>query len=533
MVISMKKILCMLLLIAITFSFTSCDTKEKNYVVAYDILAEPKNLDPQTASDLASLTVINNIFEGLFYIDEFGNVQNGLANKVIISADELTYTIEIKEDVLWTNGEKVTARDFVFGMRRLFRADTNSPAVSQFYSIKNGKEVNQGLINESELGVKALSDNKLQVELAYENKNLPYLLATTYAMPCNEKFFNETKGKYGLQTQKIMSNGPFDIYSWKHNESIQLKKSETYYDVANVKPAKVNLYISVKDSTQDRLLSESINAAIIEGDKIEKFKNKGHNTEAIENATWGLYFNMKNSSLAEENIRKAIATCFNRQLYSDILQDNLTIANAIIPHSIMMYDKTFREFAGETITQKFNAQSAYELYKLGLSNLNKNSISALKMLVNKDAKIDAVKYFSYPSQIIQKELALFINIDEVEEKEYNARIKKGDFDIALYELVSDDNSVNSILSSFVSGFNKNFISYSDIEYDTLIEEAVASTQKQIIINNYKNAEQKLIDDAVFIPMFYATDYFVSTSNTSGINYNKRTGLISFKNTIVK
>ncbi|MEG0693522.1 MAG: peptide ABC transporter substrate-binding protein [Oscillospiraceae bacterium] len=529
----MKKVMSALLLFAMVFTFASCGMSSKSYIVAYDILSEPKNLDPQTASDQASLTVINNIFEGLFYIDEFGAVQNGLAKSVIKSDNGLAYTIDIKEDVFWTNGEKVTAHDFVFALQRLFRPDTNSPAVSQFFSIKNGKEVNQGSMPETNLGVTALSNDQLQIELAYENENLPYLLATTYAMPCKEKFFNETKGKYGLQSQKIMSNGPFDIYSWKHGENVKLRKNESYYDIENVKPTGVNLYISVKQTTQERLLDETINAAFVNGNDIEKFLNKGHNTEAIENATWGLYLNTKNKSLADENIRKAIATCFNRDMYKEKLQENLSVATAIIPHSIMMFDETFRDYVGETITPTFDAIKAYEHYKTGLANLNRQDVSALKLLINKDANIDAVEYFSYPSQIFQKELSLYINIDEVDEKEYNSRIQAGDFDIALYKLSSGDNSMNSILSRFESVSDKNYISYSNPEYDKLLADTISNTQKQAIINGYKNTEQKLIDDAVFIPMFYATDYFVSTSDTSGIVYNKRTGLISFKNAVVK
>ncbi|MFZ2539295.1 MAG: peptide ABC transporter substrate-binding protein [Oscillospiraceae bacterium] len=528
----MKKILSALLLIVMIFSFAGCNVSQKSYIVKYDILSEPKNLDPQTASDQASLTVINNIFEGLFYIDEFGAIQNGLAKSVIKSNGGLLYTIDIKNDIYWTNGDSVTANDFVFAVQRLLRSDTNSPAVSQFFSIKNAQEVNQGKMSETSLGVTALSEKKLQIELEYENDNLEYLFATTYAMPCNEKFFNQTKGKYGLQSEKIMSNGSFDIYSWKHGESIKLRKSESYYDAQNVKPTGVNLYISVEQTVEERLLDEAVNAAFVGGNDIEKFLKKGYNTEAIENATWGLYLNTKNESLSNENIRRAIAACFDRNSYKDKLQENLSIANGIIPHSIMMFDKTFRDYAGDTVTQEFNTAKSYEYYKTGLTNLNKQDVPVLKLLINKDAKVNAVEYFSYPSQIFQKELSLYINIDEVDEKEYNRRIQAGDFDIALYKLASADNSVSAILSSFQSYSNKNFISYKNEKYDNLLTDTISKTQKLEIINGYKNAEQKLIDEAVFIPMFYTTDYFVCTGETSGIICNKRTGLISFKNAVI-
>lgn len=529
----MKRVLCGLLFFAMMVSLAGCNLTNKSYLVAYDILSEPKNLDPQTASDQASLTVINNIFEGLFYIDEFSAIQNGVAKNMVKSSDGLVYTIELKEDVLWTNGDEVTAADFVFGLQRLLNPDTNSPAASQFFSIKNGEAVNRGEISPTELGVRALSEKELQIELAYENDNLKYLLATTYALPCNQKFFNQTKGKYGLQSDKIMSNGPFDIYSWKHDEIIKLRKSESYHDAAGVKPTGVNLYISVEKTTEERLLDEVVNAALITGSVIEQFSKKGYNTEAIENATWGLYFNTEQKSLADVNIRKAIAASFSRESYQDKLQEDLSVAAAMIPHSIMLFDKNFREYAGEVVTPAFDTKSGNDYYKTGLTALGLQELPALKLLINQDAKTDAAEYFSYPSQIFQKELALFINIDEVNQKEYDRRIQAGEFDIALYRLSSADNSVGGILSSFSSQSPHNYSGYQSAEYDWLLADALSKTKQQDSINGYIAAEKKLVEDSVFIPMFYATDYFVSTSQTTGIIYNKRTGLISFKNAVIK
>ena len=529
----MKKIWCIVLLISVIISISGCGTTNKSYILAYDILTEPQNLDPQTASDPSALTIINNIFEGLFYIDEFGILQNGLAKSVNKSDNGLIYTIQLKENVLWENGEKVTAHDFVFGMKRLFIPNTKSPAVSQFYSIKNGKEIHTGVMDPSSLGVKALSDDILQIELAYKNDNLTYLLATTYAMPCNEKFFNETKGKYGLQSQKIISNGAFTVYSWKRGETIKLRKNVHYYDSENVKPTGVNLHVTEKEITYERLLDESINAAFIDGIDINQFQHQGHNMERIENETWGLYLNTDNEWLSELNIRKAIASCFNRDMYTDKLSPNLSVATGIIPHSIMLYDETFRTHAGENITPEYDAQQAYKYYQAGLKNLNKKEIEPLELLVNKEATIDLVEYFSAPSQLLQKELSLYINIDEVDANEYNRRISVGEFDIAIYELSANDYSIGSIFSDFKSDSDNNYISYSSLEYDKLISDALSMPQKQAVIKNYKEAEQTLIDDAVFIPMIYATDFFVSTSKTSGIVYNKRTGLISFKSAVIK
>lgn len=526
----MKKIVSIIILISMVFLVSSCSFSDKENIIKYDLLNEPKNLDPQTATDNASLMVINSVFEGLFYINEFGEVKNSLAKSINKSNDGLTYTIEIIDEALWENGDNVTANDFVFALQRLISKDTNSAGASQFFCIKNAKQVNTGEMDKLKLGVIAVTDKKLQIELEYENENFKNLLATTYAMPCNQEFFYETKGKYGLQAKHTMTNGAFNIYSWSHGKNIRIRKNDNYYDKKNVTCDGVNFYIPNEETTLERLMEKDINASFIDGNDINKFINKGYNTEPIEDTTWGLYLNTKNKSLSDINIRKAIAKCFDRSSYSDKLKSNLSVANAIIPDSIMLNNKSYRDYAGENIVPEFDAKKAYEYYKTGLETLKKENIQSLKLLINKDEQIDAINYFSYPSQIIQKELGLFINIDEVDQNEYNKRIQAGDFDIALYKLKSSDNTVNSIFERFESNSNKNYISYKNPDYDNLILDTMSQNHK--VVNRYINLEKMIIEDSVFIPMFYATNYFVLTDETRGIIYNKTTGLINFKNAIV-
>lgn len=530
-----KKTISVLLLITIIFTFSSCDKfTKKAYSVAYDISSEPRNLDPQTAADVESLTVINNIFEGLFYIDEQGEIKNGMAKTMTVSDNGHSYTIELIDNAAWANGDPLTASDFVFAFKRLLRPDTNSPAASQFFCIKNARAVNNGNAQEDILGVKALSDKTLLFELEYENENFQNLLTSTYAMPCNASFFTETKGKYGLEQDKIKSNGPFELTSWKHNESIRLKKNENYHDVLNVKPDWVSLFIKVEGETFDRMSDKQIDAAIVKGNEIEQYIKKGYNLEPIENETWGLYLNTKNNFLANKKIRTAISTCFDRSLYKDKLQTNLSVATGLMPHGIMLFNKSFREYAGENVTASYDPTLAYEQYKEGLAELDQSEVPVLNLLINKTVaeEMNISEYFSYPSQTLQKELALFINIEEVEEIDYNLRLSSGDFDIALYKLFSVDNSATSIFSRFKSESDKNFVSYNNEEYDTLVDDTNAQTQKQKIISGYVAAEKMLADDAVFIPMFYSTDYFVTSKNTKGIVRNKQTGLLNFKSAVI-
>ncbi len=538
----MKRLACLIMWVLTVFSLTSCGS-EKAYRISYDLPGEPANLDPQTAVDTSSLTVINNIFEGLFSISDKGEPENALALSYEKSGDGLTYTFLLRKDAVWSGRDEdgkeiltpVTAHDFEFAFRRLLRPSTASPAAAQYYCIRNAEAVHKGEMDETQLGVKALSDDKLQITLSVPNDHFLYLLAATYASPCNEEFFNATRGKYGLEPSTIMANGAFDLRSWRHSESVKLIRNENYYDAAQVLPDGVNLWIpdipegsDASQTAASRLGSESIDGAVIKGKDMDPLSGKGYQSEPIENAVWGLLLNQKNPALKNSEIRRAIACAFDRKSYSGHMEADLSEARALIPHSVTYYGMNFREFAGNDLTQQFDAAIAYEHYKAGLDELNESGISGLRLLVNADEGKEASEYFLYASQILQKELSLFISVDQLPEKEYNARLKSGQFDIALCSLQAADNTPWSLLSRFMSGDPRNYISYRNEALDQLLNLTISNATGREALEACQKAERMILEDAAFIPMYYSTDYFVTRPDVSGLVYNAQTGLVSFR-----
>lgn len=540
----MKKILSTLLVLMIIISFTSCADK-KLITISFDINSEPQNLDPQTASDKASLNIINNVFEGLVILDKDGLIQNGIASEYTVDSSKTTYNFKLRENAKWItynkNEKPLTANDFVFAFKRLFMEQTNSPSASLYFCIKNSKLAFEGKADINEIGVVAINDYELEIKLDYPSDNFLYLLTQAGAMPCNEEFFAQTKGKYGLGVDTIMSNGAFMLSKWTHNISARLEHNDSYYAQSSVAVSRVSLYIETKssadkeleieknitiDNTIKRLLDGTSTASIVDGFRMHEISSKGFNSEPFESGTWGVAFNFNNSQLVNKNVRLSIAKVFDRSAYEGYLPKSLVVANAIVPNSVTLSSQTYRQFAGENITQELDMVGAFADLSKGLDELGQKKIEGLRLLVPKNDDAKFSEHFMYVSQIIQRELGIFIGIDEVSQDEYKSKLASGDFDIAITNLSLIGNSPETVLGQFES--TQNNFGYVNKSVDADILNAKLQVDENASASYYKNAEKAIINDVAFIPMYYKTDYFVTSQSISGITLNNQTGLISFK-----
>ncbi len=543
----MKRLAAVFLLIAVLLGSSGCGKKDP-VQIAYDLSGQVLCLDPQIASSSAEMIILSNIGEGLFRLNEQGEPEPALAEKTDVSADRRIYRFSLRKDAFWETSKQepsipIQAQDFVFAFQRLLLPKTQSPAAEQFFSIKNAKEVYSGQLEASSLGVYAEGDYTLVIELEEPNERLLHLLATTYAQPCHEAFFQDAKGKYGLELSSVRASGGFVLSSWIPGSSARLAKNNQYHSVEEILPDRVILRTilpqsagtasssseasSGAGSSLERLTEELVDAALVSGSDYAALKGKGFQSEPIENTVWGILLNQKNEALANANIRKALASAFDRRTYASGLPDYLLEANAMIPHSVMAFGRNFREYAGENRTAQFDAHRSYEYYKSGLAELGRNSVNDLSLLVNRDSGINGAEYFLHVSQILQKELSLYIRIDEVEEAEFRRRWKSGEFDLALVPIQASDLTPWSVLGSFQTGAANNAAGYGNPAFDSLLQTAVSSGEAEGLAA-YDAAEQLLLEDAVFLPMYYSTDYFVTQPGTTGIVYHRQTGLVDFR-----
>ncbi|MBO5726363.1 MAG: peptide ABC transporter substrate-binding protein, partial [Clostridia bacterium] len=205
----MKKIIAIILSLILIFSLCGCSGSDSSAIIYYGAINCPKTLDPQTASSFIELMIVRNIYDGLLREDTNGEIKLGLAESY--TYDNLTYTFKLKDDAIWSNGDKITANDFVFAMRRAVDPNTESPNVQLLYSIKNAERINKSGASLTSLGVTAVNDYTLKIQLEKADPDFLYVLTTAICMPCNQKFIEASVGKYGMSLDTTISNGSYKL----------------------------------------------------------------------------------------------------------------------------------------------------------------------------------------------------------------------------------------------------------------------------------------------------------------------------------
>ncbi|MCI8776541.1 MAG: peptide ABC transporter substrate-binding protein [Oscillospiraceae bacterium] len=548
----MRKFISVLAAFAlIAGTFTGCTENRSdgaNYSFDCALPGNPESLDPQFASDSNSMTVIANLFTGLVTMNDKGEISNAAAESYTISDDMLTYTFKIRDDCYWyfdededeeTDENEVTpisAYDFVFAFRRIFNPETCSPHREKFRCLKNAGKIIDKNADYSEIGVRAISDRELVFELEYPSAGFLSSLSTTPAMPCNEEFFNSTKGRYGLDDRSVISNGAFFVRQWFYDpygndNFIYMGRNDKNGTYDKIYPSYLNFYIkrsrkeaaeSFSGSTSDVLLTFDFDAG----------KNKDHVVRAYQNYTLGIITNPENSAYSNPDIKKALAYGIDKDNFEGQISSDLQPAYSVIPPGISFLNKSYRELISEKTVAvdedgkpiSYDPELALSYYKKGMSNMGLQSLENIKILVPED--IMDTEYLHLVTQNWQTLFGFYIGIEEVPEDEYYNRIDDGEYTMAIYPLSGSYNNPLAVLEEFETG-NSSW-GFSDSRVDSVIDEVR-------MLDNYNNGleliaegEKAILNNFEFIPVFYKTEYEVMGQGNDDILYDPFTKQLYFR-----
>lgn len=322
-----KKILSAALCVLMIFGMLcGCGEKYKDSIIYFELLDKPTTLDPQMASSDSELLIVRNIYEGLLREDIDGNPVLGVCESY--SYENMVYTFNLKNDVVWSNGDKVTASDFEYAFRRAVDPRMKAPFVSRLFAIENAEAIADGNADVSTLGVNAVNDTTLTITMCKEDDNFLKTLTTSICMPCNESFFEESIGKYGLDSKCIISNGSYRLTKWNKEEfGIRIYKNEQYYGEYSAQNAAV--FIScIDDETQiSRLNGGESDIAFLGSEELETTKGAGLTTQNVQNICWVMMIGCDYN----DEVRRAFATSFNVDVYQNALPNGFEVAKSIFP----------------------------------------------------------------------------------------------------------------------------------------------------------------------------------------------------------
>ncbi len=530
-----KKIISFALILSFMFALSSCSKGDgKNFLFRYAIQSDPQNLDPQLATDEASLTVIKNLYEGLMKKDKNGNPVNAIAESYTVSDDGLTYNFKLKNGYYWVGKDdfkrQMTAQDFVFAFRRLVDPKTYSPYTHKYSCLKNAAQIQAGKLSKDSLGVSAVSDYELTITLDYPNPEFLELLAAPSSLPCNEEFFYSTKGKYGLEPECVIANGAFYLHEWIHEEYgkdnyLILRKNNEYSKINEVYPSGLNFFV-VKDEKDiiDSFSKDKYEAVVSDGSDKSLFSDDNSITSYC-NSSSGLIFNINNEILKNPSVRQALVASIDRNIQEDKLHKSITPAYGIIPSGVYALNKSYRELATEPATGQYNESLAQYLWLSSLTDAEKNQLNSATIIVP-----ESYKYFDDLEFVINQwneKLQFYCSIELLPDKDYKARLSSGQYYIALCELNGSYNSPESFLSYFKTGNKNNIFGFSSKEYDELLNNVNKTPKLSDAINYYHLAEKYLMDNYFYTPVFYQKQYLVMGKNVEGVVFDSFTRQLDF------
>lgn len=537
-----KRIVSLVLAAVMVLELSSCGSGD-SVLISYSLLKDPQNLDPQTASDSGAIMIINNTYEGLYRTKPDGSCEPGAASDIQTSDDGLTLTFTIRDNLYWKYytkdnllkdgtpfNEKVTAYDYLFGFQRLFDPGNVTPFCSDYYFIKNAKEVKEGKLSADKLGVEALSDTVLKITLCHNDPMMEELFASAPAMPCNEKFFSDTKGRYGMSGSMLISNGPFYVDSWSTSEDsnyVRIRKNDKYHDKDNVLPAGVNLTVRTQDEAFEAFKSTKIDTAVVTQSQRDELNIGDAQAQAFRGSVMGIGFNQNTAQFQNENIRKALAFDIDRNLILDRLPKNDIEAKSVVPPAVTIGKDSYRNAVPDSLSPDYQKDQAASFLQQGLAQLSKTNssrdLNSLSVLVLGSS----ATYIEEILQTWQKDLNVFFKVDVEDQDNYLKKLQNGNFDCAFLTYTSDADSPYSVLSKFTDGSSDNYLNCNPKGLKDAISNAAQQPDFNSMANAYRQAEQIVIDSASFIPISFNQEYFVSKKGIEGLQFNPGSRQIYF------
>ena len=531
-----KKIAALLLAAAMALSLAACHggkMGKAGKTINYYLSDDPSSLDPQIASDPSSLIVVQSLFEGLTRLDAKETAQPGVAEKWEQNADATQFTFHLRKDAKWPGkAGAVKASDFVFAFRRALDPATGSSTCLQMYCIKNAREIHEGKLPVNNLGVEAPDTKTLVVNLAYPCPDFPKMAASAVFMPCNETFFDSTEGRYGLETDEILGNGPFKIdgsYGWTHGKSINLTKSSTYAGRTVPLPSAVNFTIGLTaadlSNPVEAMAAASLDAAPIPASKISEAEAKDCTISSVQDTTWGLGFNVQSSPFSNEKVRAAFLQAISRSaVLAHLPGDSSAAENLILPHAELDGNPS-RSAAGGPFYLKQSANASLLLNE-GLQEAGVKDISSITVYCPNDSadKMMCNEMIAAWNRTFNN----YFNIKPMDASRIVGAVQSGDYSIAVYPVTPSSDGPYAFLSMFLSTSSDNPAGLKDAGYDALVESAQGKSGQQAA-QGYAAAERYLNEKAIFYPLYYGKSYYAVAKGVTGIVFHPYGGGVDFIN----
>ena len=493
---------------------------------------EVATIDPHKSQGVPESHVIRDLLEGLVNQDGEGNTIPGVAESWE-TTDNKTFTFHLRKDAKWSNGDPVTAEDFVYSWQRAVDPATASPYAwyMEYTKMVNAKDIVAGKKDKSELGVKALDANTLVVELDTAVPYFVMMMGHTTMKPVHQA----TVEKFGDQWTKpgnFVGNGAFSVDKWVVNERLVLKRNDQYWNNDKTVLNKVTfLPIENQVAEMNRFLSGEID--FTNELPTEHFKRlKKEYAEDVSVAgnlcTYYYIFNTKKAPFDDVRVRKAISYAIDRNIVSDaILAQGQKPAYFLTPEITAGFNPELPAY-GKMSQKERNEEAARLLEEAGYGKDNPLNFNLLYNTSENHKKI-AVALGS----MWKKTLGLKVTLENQEWKTYLSSKDSGDFEVARAGWCGDYNEASSFLTLMKSNNTTGGVHYDSAEYDQIIDKALNSTSAEEREALYLEAEALMAKDMPIAPIYQYVKSRLLNPHVGGFPTNNAEDKIFSKDLYIK
>ncbi|MGP1906978.1 ABC transporter substrate-binding protein [Metabacillus sp. JX24] len=522
----MKKWLAMFLTAMLVFVLAACtanesagketDKKEKDEekILHLNNGAEPTSFDPVIGFDAVSWNALNNLMEGLTRLGKDHEPEAAIAEKWDVSEDGKTYTFHIREDAKWSNGDDLTANDFVFAWKRLLNPETGSGAAFLGYFIEGGEAYNSGTGSADDVKVKAVDEKKFEVTLISPQAYFLSVIANPAFFPVNEKVATENP-EWFAEADSFVSNGPFTLESWEHDKEFVMKKNDQYWDAKNVKLDGVHWAIVEDTNTEYQLYQTGeLDTSDVPADLADTLFEEG---KANVEEQAGDYFYRMNVTLEpfqNKNIRKAFAMAVDQKQIVDFVTKNQETAayGFVSPGFKDPSGKDFREVSGDLV--KTDAAEAKALLEKGMKEEGYETLPEVTLTYSTD---DTHKKIAEALQQMFKEnLGVDVKLANLEANVFATDQKALKFQLSRSSFLADYADPVNFLENFQTGHSMNRTGWTNPEYDKLIKDSKNEADETKRFEMLYKAEKILFDEAPIIPIHFYNQVYLQNEDVSGI-----------------
>ena len=475
---------------------------------------EPKDLDPHTVTGVPESKILMALIEGLVIRHPEGlEPLPGIAKNWLISQDGKEYTFNLRE-ALWSNGDPVTAHDFVYAWNRMLLPSLGSQYPDMLYDVVNAEQFNKGEITDFNLvGVKALDAKTLKVNLKNPAPYFLELLAHYTTRPVHkptiEKFGEiDTLGNQWTRPGNFIGNGPFTLEEWKLNQVIKVKKNPNYWDADRVQLNEIH-FLPIDNVSREDFMYRAGQIHItssIPTEKIEVYKEEYPNNISI-SPYYGTYYyriNLNKKPLDNKLVRKALSLSIDRELITKkVAKGGQIPAFSFTPPDPNGYFPPTK--------LEYNPSKAKELLKE--AGYSKNDSLTFELLYNTSEGHQ--KIAEAMQQMWKETLGINIVLTNTDWKVYLSRENNGDFEISRAGWIGDYQDPKTFLDMMVSGRGNNKTGWSNKEYDNLLIKAAQSTSQDERYKYLYEAEKILIDELPIIPIYTYTRIYMKHETVKG------------------